>query len=61
MPDATKISATAYTPSIVVLILTISAINDPACSLNQPVRISPPHGDAPIFCSVPIHLHTMQD
>ena len=35
IPDATNISAPADTPSIIIPILTISAINDPACSLNQ--------------------------
>ena len=60
MPDAAKISAPSDTQSIVIPIFKISAINDPVCSLNQLVSIYPPHGDAPMLCSVPIHLHTMQ-
>ena len=61
IPDVTKISAPSDTPSIVISILTISAINDLTCSLNQPVSISPPHGDAPMLCSFSTHLHTTQD
>ena len=61
IPDATNISDPADLPSIIMPLFTISAINDPTCSLNQPVSISPPHRDSPMICSVPIHLHTMQD